>query len=121
MTPEERRKVRTMLSESFVDSWVDYAWIARELEPYDLDELKRIFYEEVAPACYLNIVAPIPPVWTGFEPESLNAEIDEILEARRRNPLRRYWDRLLTVTWIRLWSHECWEEIRKACLAHRQA
>ncbi|MCS5516102.1 hypothetical protein NWF32_16370 [Pseudomonas qingdaonensis] len=108
MTPEQRHNVRALLSESFVDSWVDYAWIARELEPFDLAELKRIFYEEVAPVCYYNIVAPVPPVWTGFEPVSLNEEIEELLEARRRNPLRRHWDRLWAATWIRLWSQECW-------------
>lgn len=121
VTPEQRHNVRALLSESFVDSWVDYAWIARELEPFDLAELKRIFYEEVAPVCYYNIVAPVPPVWTGFEPVSLNEEIEELLEARRRNPLRRHWDRLWAATWIRLWSQECWDAIHQACLAQRQA
>ncbi|MBV6287448.1 DUF7079 family protein [Pseudomonas aegrilactucae] len=121
MTLEQRHRVRALLSESFVDSWVDYAWIARELEPFDLAELKHIFYEEVAPVCYYNVVAPVPPVWTGFEPVSLNEEIEELLQARRRNPLRRHWDRLWKVTWIRLWSYECWDAIHKACLAQRQA
>jgi len=66
-------------------------------------------------------VAPVPPVWTGFEPVSLNEEIEELLEARRRNPLRRHWDRLWAATWIRLWSQECWDAIHQACLAQRQA
>ena len=84
MTLEQLHHVRALLSESFVDSWVDYAWIARELAPFDLAELKRIFYEEVAPICYYNIVAPVPPVWTGFEPVSLNEEIVHGIPSAKR-------------------------------------
>lgn len=69
------------LSELFVDNEVDYEYIARVARTFPVAHVEKALFEWVAPVCYTNTLAPVPPVWTGFERDSLWAEI-ESLQAR---------------------------------------
>jgi hypothetical protein len=95
MTREERIQLWSALSEVFVDNEVDYGYIARQLQRFDRATAQAALYEDVAPACYGNLLAPIPPIWAGFDSAWLSATIERNQAARQRWPLRRLRDRLL--------------------------
>lgn len=85
----EREDLWYALSDLFVDSLVDWRWIMRACAGYDRNLLYRILFEEVAPYCGHNFCTPVPPVWNGFERESLIAGIHAMLQERQRSLLRR--------------------------------
>jgi hypothetical protein len=103
-------KVRVALSDPFNDFPIDYDYIAWQVRGVDPQTLYEILYSEVAPVCYSNIAAALPTVWTGFDPDSLNAMIEERLAARRNNWFRRQFDRLL-VRWLEHNYGYIWKEI----------
>ncbi len=72
--------VRIALSDLFVDTEICYEFIARQVKHLNTEELERILYLEVAPVCIGNMLTPIPPVWSGFEPEYLIVEINKHLQ-----------------------------------------
>jgi len=86
-------KVRAALSEPFNDFPVEYDYLARKVRGTDPDALYEILYSEVAPVCFTNLVAAVPPVWTGFDPDILRESIEERLAARERNWFRREFDK----------------------------
>ena len=90
MTRDERIRLWSALSEVFVDNAIDHAAIARQLIIYDRTTVQAAFFEEVAPVCHSNLLAPIPPIWTGFDSAWLAAliVIPFLLLARRLNPGR---------------------------------
>jgi len=94
MTREERIHLWSALSEVFVDNEVDYTFIARQVAGFDRAMVQAAFYEDVAPACYSNMLAPIPPIWTGFDSTWLGETIERAQAARQRSALRRLRDRL---------------------------
>jgi hypothetical protein len=110
ISPAQREDIYCALSEAFVDSQVDYALIARQTQAYDRHEIKRMLYEEVAPVCYPNLAAVIPPIWTGFARAPLLEDIQQWLEGLRRSRLRRAWA-LVYVSWIRWRCAYIWAEI----------
>ncbi|WP_122668790.1 DUF7079 family protein [Pseudomonas viridiflava] len=110
LSKPELRAVRAALSEAFNDLPTDYDYIAHEVKGVDVDTLYKIFFSEVAPVCFTNIAAPVPSVWTGFDPDSLSEVIEARLVARERNWVRRLCDRLL-VRWLRYNYHCVWREI----------
>lgn len=62
------------LSELFLDTELDDASIdamVRELRAtgFGIDDLERIYEEEVAPACWHNLTVIPGGVWTGFQEE----------------------------------------------------
>lgn len=64
------------LSDLFLDTELgdaEIAAIARELRTtgFSVDELERIYQEEVAPVCWRNLVAVPGGVWTGFQKDWL--------------------------------------------------
>ena len=99
------------LSELFVDREVDYPAIARALDGYPLPVLERVLFEEVAPACHANLLAPVPPIWTGFDPQWLAEEVERRRVARSASLIRRLRHRLLAA-WLRWRFRREW-----ACLA----
>lgn len=113
MTREERIKLWSALSDVFVDNHVDYAGIARQLQGYDRAAAEVAFYEEVAPACYSNLLAPIPPIWTGFDSIWLSETIERNQAARQRSGLRRLRDRLF-VAYLRRALQSEWVKITQA-------
>lgn len=67
------------LSDLFVDNEVDYEHIARVARAFPVAHVEKALFEWVAPVCYTNTQAPVPPIWTGFERDSLWAEIQGLL------------------------------------------
>lgn len=94
MTREERIHLWSALSDVFVDTEVDYGYIARQVAGFDPATVQAAFYEDVAPACYSNMLAPIPPIWTGFDSAWLSETIEQAQATRRSSTLRRLRDRL---------------------------
>ncbi|MWV14592.1 hypothetical protein F3I16_00925 [Pseudomonas sp. L-22-4S-12] len=113
MTRAERVRLWSALSDAFVDNPVDYTAIARQLAAYPRDRVKTAFFEDVAPVCYSNLQAPIPPIWTAFDSIWLAETIDGIHRARRASVLRRLRDS----AWIAYLRHRLkpeWENIARA-------
>ncbi|MGE8099624.1 DUF7079 family protein [Pseudomonas fluorescens] len=110
LSQPELTKIRVALSDPFNDFPVDYDYIARQVRGVDPQTLYEILYSEVAPVCYTNIAAALPTVWTGFDPDSLNAMIEERYAARRNNWFRRQFDKLL-VRWLEYNYGYIWKEI----------
>lgn len=94
MTREQRIQLWSALSDVFVDNEVDYGFIARQLQGHDRATAEAAFYEDVAPACYTNLLTPIPPIWTGFDSTWLCETIEQAQIARERSALRRLRDRI---------------------------
>ena len=67
------------LSALFVDNEVDYGYIARVARVFPIAHVEKALFEWVAPVCYTNTLSPVPPIWSGFERESLWAEIQGLL------------------------------------------
>jgi hypothetical protein len=111
-TEKERLGVHWALSDAFVDNEVNYAFIARETEDYDPQEIKRILYEEVAPVCHTNLETVIPMIWSAFNSEQLKADIAETLRARENSRFRRQIDNLL-IRWLTFRYKYIWKEISR--------
>ena len=60
--------------------------------PYTVEELEQILFQEVLPACRINMFALPAPEWEGFETSWLVARILQKQRFGRRRPLvlRRY-------------------------------
>jgi hypothetical protein len=110
MTAKDRHDIYWALSDAFVDNEVDYESIARQTEDYDPLEIKRMLYEEVAPVCHTNFDCVIPIIWSAFDPEQLNSDIAQMLEARASSRLRRQRDKLL-IRWLEFRYKYIWREI----------
>ncbi|MHC5205872.1 DUF7079 family protein [Pseudomonas chlororaphis] len=110
LTEPQLTEVRTALSEPFNYFPTDYDYIARQVKGVDPNVLYEIFYSEVAPVCFSNLAAVLPSVWTGFDPDWLRARIEERLAARKRNWLRRQFDKAL-VLWLKYNYDYMWKEI----------
>ncbi|WAF99204.1 hypothetical protein NRZ31_00115 [Aeromonas dhakensis] len=67
------------LSDLFVDNEVDYEYIAKVARAFPVTHVEKVLFEWVAPVCYTNPLAPVPPIWTGFERDLLWAEIQCLL------------------------------------------
>lgn len=103
-------KIRAALSDIFVDTGVDYSYIARQIEGYDPEQVKNILYAEVAVVCAWNLECVLPPIWTGFEPDALNRDIEQMLLANKNSRIRRHFHKMHT-TWLRYSYREVWKEL----------
>ncbi|CAI3931749.1 unnamed protein product [Commensalibacter communis] len=65
------------LSEIFVDNEVSYYSIAYVAKHFPIEYVETVYFEWVAPICYSNLQTPVPPIWTGFDRESLWKNIQE--------------------------------------------
>lgn len=72
------------LSDLFVDNEVDYAHVAGVARAFPVAHVEKALFEWVAPVCYTNTLSPVPPIWTGFERDSLWAEIQGLLAREAR-------------------------------------
>ncbi|MBI6549419.1 DUF7079 family protein [Xenorhabdus lircayensis] len=63
------------LSYIFVDNEVDYEYIASVAKHFPLEHVEMVFFEWVAPVCYMNGLTPVPTTWTFFEREQLWEDI----------------------------------------------
>ncbi|WP_241730240.1 DUF7079 family protein [Pseudomonas sp. SST3] len=112
-TRQDQVRLWEALSDVFVDNFIDYASVAGNLNGYDRSTIETAFFVEVAPACYSNLQAPIPPIWTAFDPTWLAETIDRIHEARRSSLLRRLRDRAL-IAYLRYRLKPEWQRIEMA-------
>lgn len=71
------------LSYAFIDTEIDYAYIASVAKNYPKEHVENLFFNYVAPSCYYNTVAPIPSVIYFFDPEELHANIDSIRKRKK--------------------------------------
>jgi hypothetical protein len=110
LSQPELTKIRAALSDPFNDSSVDYDYIAEQVRGVDHQTLYEVLYSEVAPVCFTNIESAVPSVWTGFDPDSLNAMIEERLAARRNDGFHRQFDKLF-VRWLSYHYGYMWKEI----------
>ena len=105
------------LSQLFLDTDLDdldIAAISRQLGStgYRLEELDRIYEEEVAPVCWRNLCAVPGGTWTGFESEWLAKTID----SRRGNEGILYGIPWVKRRCIQRWtalSRADWERVRQ--------
>jgi hypothetical protein len=114
LSPADLYTIRAALSDIFVDSGVDYPYIAREVEGYDPEQVKDILYAEVAVVCAGNLECVLPPVWTGFEPDALNRDIEQMLLANKHSWIRRQLHKIHTA-WLRFSYRQVWGEITAHC------
>lgn len=105
------------LSELFLDTShddADIAAIAHRLRATGLpvDEIERIYEEEVAPACWRNLCALPGGAWAGFERSWLVDAVRREAAAPRPlhgwPPVRRWRIRRWTA-----WTREEWERVRQ--------
>ncbi|GIZ11652.1 hypothetical protein [Pseudomonas sp. NCCP-436] len=112
LTRDQRIRLWSALSDAFVDNEVDYNLIARQLAGFDLAAIERAFFEEVAPVCYSNLLAPVPPIWTAFESTWLTETIESTLGARRTSTFRRLRDQVF-VAYLRFRLGDEWLSIKR--------
>lgn len=106
----EHRLVWQILSYAFVDTEIDYNYIARKIANYKLEEIEYIFFNEVAPVCHPNFLAVIPPVWTFFEDEWLDEEIPALLNKSKQNAYQRLRYKIY-VSYLRWACKDIWSAI----------
>lgn len=106
----ERQSIWQTLSCAFVDSEINFNYIARKIAKYKLEEIEDIFFKEVAPVCYPNSIAVIPPVWTFFEDEWLDEEIPALLSKSKRNAYQRLRYKIY-VSYLRWACKDIWSAI----------
>ena len=112
LTRDERTRLWSALSDVFVDNEVDYKAIARQLAGFDLATIEVAFFEEVAPVCYSNLQAPIPPIWTAFDSTWLTETIESTQETRRTSTFRRLRDHAF-VAYLRYRLKDEWLSIER--------
>lgn len=66
------------LSHIFVDNAINYDYIASVARNYDTKYIEHVLFNYVAPACYFNVVSPVPPVCYFFDEEQLFLDIKKI-------------------------------------------
>ena len=110
---QDQVRLWAALSDVFVDNAVDYASVARNLKGYERSAIETAFFVDVAPACYSNMQAPIPPIWTAFDSAWLAETIDRIHKARRSSSLRRLRDSAF-IAYLRYRLKPEWQRIEMA-------
>lgn len=104
------------LSDLFVDNQVDYDFIASIAKHFPLEHVEAVLFEWVAPVCYTNALAPIPSVWSGFEPDQLWSDI---VEYRRKLAAAGFIGRRIShgrQIYLRHKFAQEWEELAKCII-----
>lgn len=114
----DRMRIRQALSDVFVDNEVDYPSIAKAIKSYEASCIEHIFFNEVAPVCYSNLLSPVPPIWAAFDASWLESEIEKMLDARDSSVLRRLKDRVL-VAYLRWRLDGEWRTLEAELRKHR--
>ncbi|WP_079202646.1 hypothetical protein [Pseudomonas sp. CC6-YY-74] len=104
--------MRQALSDAFVDNDIDYADIAKRVSGFESEVLEQIFFSEVAHVCHSNLETPVPSVWTAFDGQWLDMEIDKMLKEREQSDALRQKDRLL-VTYLKWRYSDLWQSIKR--------
>lgn len=114
----EREVIWKVMSEFFVDNEIDYDHWAQKISKYPMHILKDIYFNEVAPVCGPNVLTPAPPIWQGFDVESVVKEIKANLSRRRDSFFYRIrYD--ADVLFYRVACHRFWTPVEQAILRNR--
>ena len=108
----DKNKLWAALSYVFVDTEIDYRYIAGVAKNYSIEEVEFAFFERVAPVCISNMLTPAPPVWWFFDEAQLVADIEKLIQKRSR---QRVAGKCMSavVRWvIRLMCKSVWAEIK---------
>ena len=105
----KRMETWSALSDLFCDTEPNYYYIARVVKGLSMEELKHIFFDEVAPVCGPNLMTPIPPVWSGFNDQQLVADITSMLATNERSFIARA-AHAATRLFMRFWFRSTWRE-----------
>ncbi len=111
LSKTERSSIRHALSDAFVDNEVDYGDIGERVRAFDPETVENIFFFEVAPVCHSNLETPAPPIWTGFDSEWLDQEIEKRLESRNQSYFQRFKQSLL-ITSLKWKYANTWNAIK---------
>jgi hypothetical protein len=105
-----REEIWLALSDVFVDTEVNYGYIARRITDIDLHQLEEIFFTEVAPYCGPNLMTAIPEVWDCFYPDDLISGIQGKLKKCQNSILARlrYKGFVLFCRW---YFRDIWKEL----------
>ena len=110
LSDERREDVWEALSDAFIDNEVHYEFIARQIVGVPVAELKEIFFTEVAPYCGQNLLTVIPPIWAGFDRQSLVENI-HAMQARGRRCLLSRWRMRCSIAFCRVCFRGIWARI----------
>lgn len=99
------------LSDLFVDNEVDYEYIAKVARAFPVTHVEKVLFEWVAPVCYINTLAPVPPIWTGFERDSLWAEIQCLLAREAKAGFAKKLSIILRQFYLRQQFAEEWRRL----------
>ncbi|WP_211464762.1 DUF7079 family protein [Collimonas silvisoli] len=116
LTDAEREKIWYVLSDVFVDSDVDFPYIARNLRSFDMEQIKEIFFREVAPICGVNLMTVIPPIWSGFSEDEVRQDIRGMLKKREDSFIFRVRNDVF-VAFCRWYFRSYWKEVEDVLLA----
>lgn len=117
LSSDDQIKIWAALSDAFVDTKINYHYIAKNISQYPLSVLEHIFFTEVAPACAGNAFSVTPSVWTAFEPQSLAAEITNNRN-KKHTVFSRFVERL-KLKFLRKYFAEEWLKIVEAIKEER--
>ncbi|UBX48995.1 hypothetical protein LDO51_17975 [Providencia alcalifaciens] len=76
----EDRVLCEALSYAFLDTEIDYDYIASIAKNYSTEHVEYMFFNYVARSCYYNTVAPIPSIVYFFDPDELHENIESIMK-----------------------------------------
>lgn len=110
----KRHQIWYELSDIFIDNEVSFEYIAKQISDVNIETLKYIFFNEVAPHCAKNLMSIIPPVWSGFNKKELIDDIEIMLKSRNNSLLFRFW-----VYYVRLKHKEDWIKLEKELIKNK--
>ncbi|MEZ6925294.1 MULTISPECIES: hypothetical protein [unclassified Aeromonas] len=100
-----------VLSDLFVDNEVDFELIAQVARGFPVAHVEMVLFEWVAPVCYTNTLAPVPPIWTGFERDLLWAEVQRLLAREAKAGFAKKLSIMLRQFYLRLRFAEEWHRL----------
>ncbi|EIS3743739.1 hypothetical protein LO909_001457 [Aeromonas hydrophila] len=99
------------LSDLFVDNQVDFELIAQVARGFPIAHVEMVLFEWVAPVCYTNTLAPVPPIWTSFERDSLWAEVQRLRTREAKAGFAKKLSIMLRQFYLRLRFTEEWRRL----------
>ena len=91
--------------------------MAYQLQGFDLAVLKDHFFRTIVPVCGPNLLTPAPPVWSGFNGQSLCESIRQREQELRRSAWRRC-TAFLNDSLLRLYFRSEWKTLAGELTRH---
>jgi len=109
----DREMIWVLFSDAFIDTEINYCQIVIGMSKFPREELKDIFFEEVAPVCGHNMLATIPTIWSGFSSEWVKQEIKRSIKRKKISLFYKIFHSLTVVVFRRIFK-KIWCEIEGA-------